>query len=170
VITQRAASGRPSSFHEGIYIGYTHYWKYTGVLPEEEFRSFVIDVEKLVKYPRVKDLICEEYDEPDAPPYVQAIGVEMGLGLVKFNGKGEQGHETFYFSQRQDGFAFCKTAYKPYDAVVTATLLVAKKHFGDKLEVTSDGSWDEWMAGRDLYRDVFGGPLAACPFPMGRRR
>jgi hypothetical protein len=60
-------------------------------------------------------------------------------------------------------FEFCKTAYKPYDAVVTAVLIRAKEIYGTVVEIYSDGNWDEWRAGRDLYERVFG-EVAKCPF------
>jgi hypothetical protein len=60
-------------------------------------------------------------------------------------------------------FDFCKTARKPYDAVVTACLILLKQTYGDAVEVSSDGSWSEWQDGRDLYAKVFG-VEARAPF------
>jgi hypothetical protein len=91
---------------------------------------------------------------------------------ILFNGPGEKGHETFYFTRevdadevasrilsgRGDGlaFAFCKTAFKPYDEVVCALLIAAKEVFGDDIKISSDGTWDEWAAGRQLYTKATG--------------
>ena len=60
-------------------------------------------------------------------------------------------------------FDFCKTAWKPYDCVVTAILCRAKYHYGDSIKVSSDGYWSDWQTGRDLYEEVFG-ESAECPF------
>jgi hypothetical protein len=52
-------------------------------------------------------------------------------------------------------FDFCKTARRPYDAVVTAILIRAKLIYGDCVDVRSDGEWHEWQAGRELYEATF---------------
>ena len=82
-------------------------------------------------------------------------------------------HETFYWAgipthpKHREGeshyFSFCKTAMKPYDAVVTAILIRAKSIYGSCVEISSDGDWSEWQAGRELYQRVFG-EVAPCPF------
>jgi len=78
---------------------------------------------------------------------------------------GDNGHETFhwdgiptlpdYRKKESEYFDFCKTAYKPYDAVVTAILIRAKVIYGSCVSINSDGSWEDWKAGRDLYEEVF---------------
>ena len=82
-------------------------------------------------------------------------------------------HETFYWAgipthpKHREGeshyFSFCKTAMKPYDAVVTAILIRAKSIYGSCVEISSDGDWSDWQAGRELYQRVFG-EVAPCPF------
>lgn len=52
----------------------------------------------------------------------------------------------------------------PYDMVVTAILIRAKKHAGDALSVTSDGLWDEWGDARDLLEGIWGEEDLVCPF------
>ena len=75
---------------------------------------------------------------------------------VWFNGREEndQGHETFWFTRKcpsrrsvdpDKWFAFCKTAHKPYDEIVCCFLLIAKKHLGDMIVVSSDGDWFDWL-------------------------
>jgi hypothetical protein len=79
----------------------------------------------------------------------------------------EQAHETFSFdavcpeqkaynTQSPMYFDFCKTAEKPYDVVVTASLLLLKDCYGDAVDISSDGYWSEWLNGRELYKRVFG--------------
>jgi hypothetical protein len=82
-------------------------------------------------------------------------------------------HETFYWAgiptqsewrkDDPDFFEFCKTAMKPYDAVVTAILIRAKSIYGSCVRISSDGEWHEWQAGRDMYEAIFG-EVAECPF------
>ena len=51
-------------------------------------------------------------------------------------------------------FNFCKTARKPYDTYVTATLIAALDHWGsDVVKVSSDGSIQEWEEGIEHYMD-----------------
>jgi hypothetical protein len=82
-------------------------------------------------------------------------------------------HESFYWAgiptqsewrkDDPDFFEFCKTAMKPYDAVVTAILIRAKSIYGSCVRISSDGEWSEWQAGRDMYEAIFG-EVAECPF------
>lgn len=84
------------------------------------------------------------------------LAPEVSASLVRFNGAGEKGHETFLFTRVGAPFHFCKTAQKPYDAVVCAVLLAAKHHLGAALTLSSDGTWAEWKPGRDLYFQATG--------------
>jgi hypothetical protein len=94
-------------------------------------------------------------------------------GEFSLNGIDDMSHETFTWKAlptqsewRKDEpeiFDFCKTAMKPYDAVVTAILIRAKEIYGSCVSISSDGDWSEWQDGRDLYEAVFG-EVAECPF------
>ena len=48
------------------------------------------------------------------------------------------------------GFEFCKTAYKPYDLIVTAVLSLAKYYFKDDIDIGSDGGNSDWDDGVKL--------------------
>ena len=118
--------------------------------------------------------------------YAYTIGIKLGdwsgengtspqftEGEFSLNGIDEMSHETFTWKAlptqvewRKDEpeiFDFCKTAMKPYDAVVTAILIRAKEIYGSCVSISSDGDWSEWQDGRDLYETVFG-ETAECPF------
>ncbi len=94
-------------------------------------------------------------------------------GEFSLNGIDDMSHETFTWKalptqvewrkNEPEIFDFCKTAMKPYDAVVTAILIRAKVIYGSCVSVKSDGDWSEWQDGRDLYEAVFG-EVAECPF------
>jgi hypothetical protein len=98
--------------------------------------------------------VAAEFDTPDAAP-------ELTDAYIRFNGIGEDGHETFCLvagMARQEGcplprerrartlpihpgrFDFCKTARKPYDVLVTAVLWIAHEEYG--LRVSSDGTME----------------------------
>ncbi len=94
-------------------------------------------------------------------------------GEFSLNGIDDMSHETFTWKalptqvewrkNEPEIFDFCKTAMKPYDAVVTAILIRAKEIYGSCVSISSDGDWSEWKDGRDLYEAVFG-QVAECPF------
>ena len=70
--------------------------------------------------------------------------------LISFNGRRPHDYESFLlakepltpFTDRQDADAltgFCKTEYRPYDAVVVSVLAVARAVAPEAIEVSSDG-------------------------------
>lgn len=54
-------------------------------------------------------------------------------------------------------FAFCKTAFRPYDVAVTALLLILKHHLKDDCTVSTDGDEDGWMDAVLLCNKHLGG-------------
>jgi hypothetical protein len=80
-----------------------------------------------------------------------------GIRLNGFEAAGEA-YETFHLRGTQDpkypGMSeFCKTENRPYDEVVTAILIAAAVRAMDTAAgaFTSDGDWDNWAAGVELY-------------------
>jgi hypothetical protein len=118
-------------------------------------------------------MLAWEYDQLDHPP-------EVTDELIRFNGIGSNGHETFHLPKTMEPghpstgkkyrSNFCKTARKPYDAVVCAILLSMHKHAPGAWDIASDGDLhdEEWLAGVELFRqatnageDIIGGPWLA---------
>jgi len=139
-------------------LGYTHYWTLKGCAPADDWHAAITDIRKLLK---TKGKLVQFESDTAAPPTVDALE-------VRFNGVGNMGHETF--SIRSDGetgthrpgWAFCKTARKPYDLVVTACLLVLKAKMPLWIELDSDGGWAHesadfrggWQSAEALCRKV----------------
>ncbi len=135
-------------------MGYTHYWKFD-TLP-------VIPVEARVVLKEILDtayadgLIQYESDVRKEPVLTETE--------IRFNGVGDNGHETFHFDihddyRADDGtvFAFCKTAEKPYDAVVMQVLITLKYFLKDGLKISSDGSFgEEWKGARTVMAGRYG--------------
>lgn len=81
---------------------------------------------------------------------------------------GDCSHESFHFPRvltdipawkRLEGgkyFACTKTAYKPYDLLVTAALLIADHHLKDAIRVSSDGDAAQWADTRALCQEILG--------------
>lgn len=123
-------------------MGYTHYWtpaKFT----ETQWEGVMADVVKTLDHPELKGLLCFDYNTPSKPP-------EVNAEFIRFNGKGNDGHETFYYKNGGD-WIFCKTARKDYDAAVCAVLCIIAYHskaHGLPIEISSDGGWSDWDRGR----------------------
>lgn len=128
-------------------MGYTHYWK---DVKFNDLNSVNIDFKlfkKLIKknykyvytagnkYSR-KDLIIQRECDIDLP-------IDLNSDYCIFNGKEENGHETFCVSDETD-FTFCKTARKPYDFFVTAYLMILANSEGFKGKISTDGNIDDW--------------------------
>jgi hypothetical protein len=122
-------------------MGYTHYFNFIEEPSREKFVEFAEGVKQLVA--TAQEAGIEIGDE------------EYGDDKIVFNGVGANSHETFYVSADGVDFNFCKTAQKPYDTAVTASLILAKKIFGDNIKVSSDGNWSDWESGQLLYESVY---------------
>lgn len=135
--------------------GYTHYYTWKQPPDTAALKDCVADMNRLIE---ARKSILVSPDLPESKPGV----LKLSATNVDFNGVGEQAHEPFVFPYvlpDHEPFNFCKTAYKPYDEVVTACLIVARDHFSPSvLEISSDGSWADWDRGAALYSSVFGRP------------
>lgn len=126
-------------------MGYTHY--YTGV--KALTQPFIDDVERILAQAKSDGLVIRD-----------GVGIgepEISLDRIVLNGEAatDQDYETFLVTELS-GFSFCKTARRPYDAVVTAILIALKVH-GLVESVDSDGDWeDEWTVGAALYSQATG--------------
>lgn len=121
-------------------MGYTHYW--TTLQP--------IDADAFDKLQKGIKAIIETAIDAGIPIYDESTN-----RTIAFNGVGRNAHETFVIQVGDTGFNFCKTAEKPYDAVVTASLVLLKEQLGSEVEIDSDGDWSDWESGRLLYETVF---------------
>ena len=121
-------------------MGYTHYYEANRPLDGDERRNLGDAIERIVE---TTDVPLAGWD---------------GTGEVKFSGQGvtlngvdDDGHETFTFPVGEN-FNFCKTAYKPYDEVVTAILIAADTLCPGAFRISSDGNAEEWSPGLELAR------------------
>ena len=121
-------------------MGYTHYWTIKKPIDTDAFDK----LQKGIK------AIIETANEAGI-----SISDESTDGTIAFNGAGRDAHETFVIQVGDTGFNFCKTAEKPYDAVVTASLILLKKELGLEVLISSDGRWNKWQGGQLLYETVF---------------
>lgn len=154
-------------------MGYTHYYTrpVNGAGSAYMFGKLALDTKSICDRAQANGIpLANGNAEAGTQP-------DFTEGYFSLNGvsdeNGDNGHETLYWAgiptqpewRKGDPeyFEFCKTAYKPYDAVVTAILIRAKVIYGSCVSISSDGDWTEWQAGRDLYESVFG-EIAPNPF------
>ncbi len=135
------------------WAGYTHYWTWKRAPDAARVKLTIAEMRTIAGARR--DLVT--FSERD--------------GAFLLDGLGENAHETLVFpgtfraNEQHGGFNFVKTAWKPYDVVVTACLLVARDHFGaEEVELRSDGDDRAWDAGRALYRQALGRAPPAVSF------
>ncbi|MGZ3422633.1 MAG: hypothetical protein ACXWUG_05965 [Polyangiales bacterium] len=87
---------------------------------------------------------------------------QTGPREIRLNGRSDLAQEEFVFPGAV-GFNAVRTEGKPYDAVVTASLIAARSCFSNEvLEIKSDGDWVDWREGRLLWEEVHG-TMAANP-------
>ena len=129
---------------------YTHYWR----------RSKDEDI-SLPVWSTIREKITRIIQSTKIP----IEDVEITDEHIRFNGVGEDGHETFLFTRNcNEEFDFCKTARKPYDLLVQLCLLTIKEE-APFIKVTSDGEWinfndntycDGWQDALAKYKKLFG--------------
>ena len=144
-------------------MGYTHYWYKVEELESTEWQKFIQDFKTIL--PHFENLLQHD------PKGEWDDSLKISNDLVYFNGIGEQAHEPFFFErfdttkhrQYQDDdskthiFSFTKSARKPYDIAVCCALIIAKFHFANDINVSSDGEdEDGWLEARQLTQNVLG--------------
>ena len=132
-------------------MGYTHYWQMDAPLGQVDEGNPWTQL-----LGAAKDLI-EESGIPIGNGWGEHASMDelVNDSRIWINGIGDNGHETFLLSGEDPEWIFCKTAAKPYDAVVGAILLRAIHLFPMHIKVTSDGGPADWEECVTLYTHVF---------------
>jgi hypothetical protein len=137
-------------------MGYTHYWTQLRDFSPDEWKTASGDISAILAYAQDKAGIALAGWDGTGLPTVED-------GAIRFNGcVPNDDHETMQINReitkrgpRWEGenpaWNYCKTAYKPYDTVVTACLCylatVAKSH-----SVSSHGDAKDFESGLELAR------------------
>jgi hypothetical protein len=120
-------------------MGYTHYFDQHQEIPAETWAKIKADAARLIEAARAGDVEICGWDGTGSP--------ELDDEEIRLNGSAhdDSDHETFALERSGRGFSFCKTACKPYDAVVAGTLARAVHHAGaEVIGVSSDGDVNDW--------------------------
>jgi len=143
-------------------MGYTHYYYQKKNLTQKQWEKVCLETFQIIDYCKSKKIdLAFESDIPKP--------ADVSNEMIRFNGVGGEGHETFIFfkkkpnpeawskSESEDYFYFCKTARKPYDLAVCLVLLSLANHAPKSVKLGSDGDWDcEWTEARKVYKELFG--------------
>jgi hypothetical protein len=126
-------------------MGYTHY-----------FPGLTATAEVIEDALKIIDASSATICGPDGQG-LPILNEAEGIRLNGFEAAGEA-YETFHLGGTDeppypDMWTFCKTENRPYDVVVTAILIAAAVRALDSPagSVRSDGLWDNWAAGVELY-------------------
>jgi len=146
-------------------MGYSHYWYRSRSVPEppDAYARFAMGAKRIIEQAQSSGIALAGWDGGEQQPRP-----EMTEGYIRLNGCGDEAHETFtwcaeippvdesWSNDPDEDFDFCKTAMKPYDAVVCALLILAKSVYGPGVRISSDGEWNgwEWLGARILYTDA----------------
>jgi hypothetical protein len=125
-------------------MGYTHYWSHRGFTPEQWKKATEL-AGKIINASSVP--VQFEYDVPK-PPMIDG-------DRIRFNGVDDDGYETFVVYRDGARGEFCKTARRPYDEIVVATLF-ALEAVNDDFTWSSDGDANDHKAGYNLYKRAAG--------------
>jgi hypothetical protein len=135
-------------------MGYTTYFEAKRAFTTAEWTNITTAAKAIIaKQP--KGLICGGNGKGN--PTVNAKEIWLNGNAID-----DQCHETFHITKaKYPEFNFCKTARKPYDAVVVAILCIVEHFAPSKLDIYSDGDTEEWGEGLKLAKSII--PAAEVP-------
>ncbi len=138
---------------ESVGMGYSHYWDVKpGAYEASAFSTFVARVGDVLGAATVSIAGPDGNGSP-----------QLTDDLVSLNGAADEMCETLYIPRvvvAEDDparvFNSCKTAWQPYDVVVTAILLLYRHQFPESVALSSDGEPEEWEPGCNLVKTACG--------------
>lgn len=134
-------------------MGYTHYFEMKKQPDEIQWQNIVSATKQLEAQLPANTRTAGGYHTND-PLLLCPDETDISLIEIRFNGKGDLGHETFLIHPHYDGFNFCKTARKPYDLLATAVLLVCHHLAPGCWDIGSDGDPEDWQEAVALVKSV----------------
>ena len=132
----------PKANEDGVLTeGYTHYYPYNRGFTQEEWDKIVKEAKRLFAAAKAKGISIKG-GNGSGSPIANDQEIIFNGDASKKEGEWPNGedHETFALTPENPGdFQFCKTAQKPYDAVVVSLLAFIKQIAKDALKISSDG-------------------------------
>lgn len=132
-------------------MGWTHYWERQVELPADEFKKALADCKKVIG---LLDISLAGTEGNGQPVFTDEEVVFNGIEGAKC--------EPFVFRRTQPPrperdvvFEYCKTEHLPYDLAVQCCLVVFNHYFKELIEISTDGSGDDWQEAFDICRKEF---------------
>lgn len=139
-------------------MGYTHYFPQSRPFSDMEWSQITKAFHKLYQSEDCQGLIQPEFECGWKDFFThKSIKGEA----IAFNGVGDEACETFVLEKspkKLGEFNFCKTNDRPYDLMVTALLIVCAGYAEGALNISSDGTAEEWQPAVDLVTKVLKKP------------
>ena len=126
-------------------MGYTHYVRGLGGLSKENYAKWIKATNDMIR------LYNKTAKDDDKIVNCGHDTLNLSDNEVFVNGRDGNGHETLAISSDMDDFEFCKTARKPYDAVVVASFKWADANF-PIVKFSSDGDKVDHADGNALLK------------------
>ena len=128
-------------------MGYTHYWTQKRDFTNKEWAGICDFTMRAIKLTKA-----------DIKGFAGTGEPLISKDLIALNGDEHEEfhHESFVLRRIKGEWEFCKTAYKPYDEVVTAILWYIKCKT-NAMGISSDGGMSEnsdWADGIGLYKII----------------
>ncbi len=158
-------------------MGFTRHWHRKLHLPDDGWKLMLDDM--LLVWSAADVPIAYDFNVPAQVPIVGRDGSYPDMGsIVRFNGIGEDGHETVLVQQHWEmGFLekartttqlgpdwrwdFCKTNRKPYDTVLCCLLACMKRRMPNDvaLSITDpkeffEGAWTGCQPAREVLEKI----------------
>jgi len=140
-------------------MGYTHYWTFRAPVnsieaakAERLYQLALIDCVKAIRSLSQKEGGLSGYSAHEKAGLPKYGGIK--LNGSERTGIGEEFTLRALYSDISNGTGrdFCKTNRHGYDKAVTACLCILKYRLKDLIEITSDGTADDWLEGLDVAR------------------
>lgn len=138
-------------------MGYTHYFKQNTPVDIDTWREITAEVQRLIDASPVT--ICNGSGDVGSVALID----DDSIAFNGEEGEIDNAHETFMLPRDNQEFNFCKTAYKPYDLLVTASLIIANHFAPSAYGIASDGDHSDWYDGLEFARNTLGNHSLQIP-------
>lgn len=115
-------------------MGYSHYWTPGNRVIKKEALSII---KKICDHGLKAGILTNDDSDPDK--------LSITNKAIRFNGVGDNAHETFLYEVKGTDWLSCKTARKPYDLYVCAVLLVLNVFHAKSISSDGDIVENEWL-------------------------
>jgi hypothetical protein len=139
---------------------------------EQPVGAWTTEEELIIPWPSPNASILDHNSDPTAEKtegnwFAGTLVSQRTAPIDNLTGLGSGSYETFGIERiikdkftlesEEKGLCFncCKTAYRPYDLIITA-VLISLKHYFPECQIHSDGEDKDWLDGKFLCNNLLG--------------